>query len=138
MTISDALLTLDAGGVHWFRIDNGPNFYLDVWLDTSGRTGLTLSLYAPEQANALSVDLTPKGRGAPAKNDPTHDLLWKGSYATGVWYALVRNYNNYPVQYKIGSSQSTTTRNCVSYWEYLPTGQYVLWTDCGHYQNTNK
>ena len=131
MIISDTLLTLDAGGVHWFRIDNGSNFFLDVWLDTSGKSGITLALYAPEQTNALSVDLQPKGRGAPVKNEPTHDLLWKGAFAMGVWHVLVRNYNNFPVQYKIGSSQSTTIRVCRSYWEPI-NGVMTYWTNCGH------
>jgi hypothetical protein len=138
MPVTGATYTLEPGRVHWYKIDNGNNFFLNVWLEAGGRGGITLALYAPEQANGLSVDTQPKGRGAPVKNEPTVDLLWKGSYATGVWHALVRNYDPFPVQYKLGTQQSTTERNCISYWEWLPTGAYVLWTDCGHYTDTSK
>lgn len=135
--INGDLHTLDAGGVAWYKIDNGNNFFLDVWLDASGRGGITFAVFAPEQINGLSVDTQPKGRGAAAKNDP-RDLIWKGSYAMGVWHVLVRNHNPAPVQFKLGTMQSTTDRKCVSYWEWLPTGAYVLWTDCGMYTDTSK
>ncbi len=138
MTMTDQWQTIEAGARQWYKIDNGNNFYLDVWLDAYGRGNLTLAMYAPEQTNHLSPDLPPKGRGGPVKNEPTHDLYWSGAYATGTWYALVTNYNTVPVQYRIGTKQSSTDRNCVSYWEFLPTGQYVLWTDCGHYTDTSK
>lgn len=138
MTITDNWQTLGPGGVHWYKIDNGNNFFLDVWLDAHGQSGITFALFAPEQINGLNVNTQPKGRGAPVKADPSHDLWWKGSYATGVWHVLVRNYNSTPVQYKIGSKQATTDRKCVSYWEWLPTGQHVLWTDCGMYTDTSK
>ena len=110
-TITDTWQTLNPGAVHWYRIDNDKNFYLNVYIDDNGASGITLSLFSPDQANDLSVDLQPKGRGAPVKNEP-HDLLWKGSFATGVWYALVRNYNPNPLQYKIGIAQSTTYPPC--------------------------
>lgn len=130
-TISDVLQTLEPGGVHWYKIDNGKNFYLDVWLDANGQSGITFAMYSPEQTNGLAVDTIPKGRGGPAKNQP-HDLLWKGSFATGVWYALVRNYNPTPIQYKLGIQQSTTDRNCVGFWEFVDGGP-IWWVDCGHY-----
>lgn len=138
MAVTGEWVTLAAGAVHWYKIDNGNNFFLDLWLDANGKSDITLAVYAPEQANALSVNLPPKGRGTPNKSDPTHDLYWKGSSANGTWYALVRNYNTVPVQYRLGIQQSTTDRNCVSYWERLPTGEYVYWTDCGHYTDTSK
>ena len=128
---------IDPGSVHWYKIDNGKNFYLDVYIDANGASDITLAMFSPEQTNALSVDLPPKGRGGIVKNEP-HDLIWKGSYATGVWYALVRNYGTMPIQYKIGTAQSSSDRNCVSYPETLPTGQHVIWTDCGHYTDTSK
>lgn len=137
-TITDDWQTIEAGGVQWYKIDNGNNFYLDVWLDANRQSGISFALYAPEQINGLNVDTPPKGRGAPVKADPSHDQWWKGSYATGVWHILVRNYNQTTVQYKIGTKQSSADRRCVSYWEYLPTGGYVLWTDCGLYQDTSK
>ncbi|MBI5035542.1 MAG: hypothetical protein HZB51_33880 [Chloroflexi bacterium] len=134
-TVTDAFQVIEPGGVHWYKIDNGRNFYLDVYIDANGASGITLALYSPEQTNALAVDLPPKGRGGPVKNQP-HDLLWKGSYATGVWHALVRNYNSAPVQYKIGIAQTASDRNCVTYWERV-SGTMTLWTDCGLYQDVD-
>lgn len=130
--ITDESHTIEAGGIIWHKIDNKSNFFLDIWLDASGRGGITFAVFAPEQTNGLSVDTQPKGRGATAKNDP-RDLIWKGANAMGVWHVLVRNHNPFPVQYKLGTMQSTTERNCVGFWEWLPTGQYVWWVDCGMY-----
>ncbi len=138
LSVEDKWQTLGPHQVHWYKIDNGQNYYLDLWLDANGRGNVTLSVFAPEQINELSVGTKPKGTGAPAKNEPTHDLYWSGYRATGIWHALVINHNDVPVQYKVGSKQSTTDRKCVSYWEWLPTGLYVLWTDCGLYTDVNK
>ncbi len=130
MEVQDTWRNLDAGASEWYKIDNGNNFYLSVWLDAKGISGVTLSAFAPEQANGLSASTPPKGRGAPVKYDPSHDQFWLGAQARGVWHILVTNTNTFPVQYKIGDKQSTEERNCISYWETLPTGQYVYWTAC--------
>jgi hypothetical protein len=129
MEMSDTWRTLEPGAMHWYRVDNGNNFYLNVWLDAYGKSGITFAMYSPDQRNVLSVDTPPKGRGAPIKNDPSHDLFWAGSQAAGVWYALVRNYNSVPVQYRINYRQATEDRICRSYWEWIGSS-YVYWTAC--------
>jgi hypothetical protein len=130
--ISQDWETIAPHGVVWYRIDNGNNYFLEFWLDANGTRNITFSIFAPEQANDLSVATKPKGVGSFDKYSG-HDLFWKGYRATGSWYALVRNYNDFPVQYKVGIRESTTERNCWGYWEWLPTGDYVYWIDCGNY-----
>ncbi len=122
--------TIQPGAQIWYRIDNGNNFYLDVWMDTYGRPGVTFVVFSPEQAHNLSATTTPKGRSAAIKSDPTHDWWWKGAQAVGIWHVLVTNTTSTPMQYRIGNKQSTEERNCRSYWETLPTGLYVYWTAC--------
>ncbi len=127
---NDTWLRLDANSSIWYKIDNGDNFYLDLWLDAYGKSGVTLSVFSPEQANGLSVDTMPKGRGAPSKSDLSHDIFWSGAQARGTWYALVKNYNPFPVDYKLGNKQWTEVRNCRSYPEYI-NGVFVpSWTAC--------
>ncbi len=130
--ISQDWETVGPNGVVWYRIDNGNNYFLEFWLDANGTRNITFSIFSPEQANDLSVATKPKGVGAFDKYSG-HDLFWKGYRATGSWYALVRNFNDFPVQYKVGIRESTTERNCWGYWEWLPTGEYVYWIDCGNY-----
>lgn len=120
--------TIPAGGQVWYRIDNQNNFYLDIWMDTYGRPGVVFSVYAPQQTNALSASTPPKGRSAPSKEG--HDWGWKGAQANGIWHVLVQNTTNTPMPYRIDYKQSTEDRVCRSYWEWLPTGQYVYWTAC--------
>ncbi len=113
----------------WHVMDNGNNFYLNVWLDANGSEGIAFGMYAPSQRNGLSVNTQPKGRGAPVRTDKTHDQFWAGSQATGVWYTLVTNYSNAPMQYRIGFQQATEDRNCKSYWEWIGA-DLVYWTAC--------
>ena len=122
--------TIAPGGQVWYRIDNENNFYLDVWMDTYGQSGVTFAVYSPPQLNNLSAATTPKGRSAAIKTDPSHDWWWKGAQAIGIWHVLVTNTTSRPMQYRIGYKQSTEERICQSNWEYLPTGQYVYWTSC--------
>ena len=129
-TMSGEWEIIDAKASIWYRIDNGNNFYLDVWMDTYGRPGVTFAVYSPEQLNNLSATTAPKGRSAAIKTDTTHDWWWKGAQAVGIWHVLVTNTTLTPMQYRISNKQSTEQRNCRSYWEYLPTGQYVYWTAC--------
>lgn len=131
MDITNAWQTLAGGARRWYKIDNGDNFSLDVWLDANGRSGVTFAAYAPEQLNQLAtnLDIPPKGRGAPLKQDPSHDLMWSGAQARGVWSFLVTNSNPFQVDYRLGSRQSTEERNCNSYWEWIGTS-YVYWTAC--------
>jgi hypothetical protein len=124
--------TVGPNGVVWYRIDNGNNYFLEFWLDANGTRNITFSIFSPEQTNDLSVATKPKGVGAFDKYSG-HDLFWKGYRATGTWHVLVRNFNDFPVQYKVGIRESTTERNCWGYWEWLPTGEYVYWIDCGNY-----
>jgi hypothetical protein len=120
--------TIEANANVWYKVDNGQNFYLDVWVDANGKSGLGLSVYSPEQTNNLSLTTPPKGRGT-INGAPGHDLYWSGSQARGTWYALVTNSNASPVQYKIGSSRADADRNCVSYWEWIGK-DLVWWTAC--------
>ena len=122
--------TIAPGEQIWYRINNENNFYLDVWMDTYGRPGVSFAVYSPEQTNNLSAATAPKGRSAAIKTDTTHDWWWKGAQATGIWHVLVTNTTTTPMQYRIDYRQSTEQRNCRSYWEYLPTGAYVYWTAC--------
>jgi hypothetical protein len=122
--------TIDPRANIWYQIDNKNNFYLDIWMDTYGKPGVTFSVYSPEQSNNLSAATSPKGRNSTVKSDPTHDWWWRGAQATGIWHVMVTNITATPMQYRIGNKQSTEDRNCRSYWEFLPTGQYVLWTAC--------
>ncbi|MEW5719388.1 MAG: hypothetical protein AB1817_12215, partial [Chloroflexota bacterium] len=71
--------TIQPGERIWYRIDNGNNFYLDVWMDTYGRPGVTFAVYSPEQLNNLSAATAPKGRSATVRTDTTHDWWWKGA-----------------------------------------------------------
>lgn len=122
--------TIAPGQQIWYRINNENNFYLDIWMDTYGRPGVNFAVYSPDQVNNLSAATVPKGRSAAIKNDPTHDWWWKGAQAMGIWHVLVTNTTTMPIQYRIGYKQATEERICRSYWEYLPTGQYVYWTAC--------
>jgi hypothetical protein len=123
--------TIPPGGQVWYRIDNQNNFFLDIWMDTYGKPGVVFNVYSPEQTNNLSASTIPKGRSAPSKEG--HDWGWKGAQAMGVWHVLVMNTTNSPMQYRIDHRQSTMERECRSYWEWLPTGQYVYWTACRDY-----
>jgi len=131
MDVKDEWHDLAPGAVHWYKIDNGNNLLLDVWLDSKPSGGVTLAAFSPEQTNGLSVATPPKGRAAPVKTEPSHDIFWLGSSARGVWYFLVTNTNPFPVQYMIGDKQSTFDRNCWSYWEYIGSTP-VYWTKCSH------
>lgn len=130
--ISQDWETIGPKGVVWYRIDNGNNYFLEFWLDANGTRNISFSIFSPDQANDLSVATKPKGVGSFDKYSG-HDLIWKGYRAIGSWYALVRNFNDFPVQYKVGIRESTTERNCWGYWEWLPTGELVYWIDCGNY-----
>jgi hypothetical protein len=122
--------TIPPGGQVWYRINNENNFYLDIWMDTYGRPGVVFNVYSPEQINGLSANTSPKGRNSTTKSDPTHDWWWKGAQANGIWHVLVLNTTSTPMQYRIHYKQTTEDRVCRSYWEWLPTGQYVYWTAC--------
>ena len=129
-TMSGEWETIGPGQQIWYRINNENNFYLDVWMDTYGRPGVSFAVYSPEQLNNLSAATAPKGRSAAIKTDTTHDWWWKGAQAMGIWHVLVTNTTATPIQYRIGNKQSTEERICRSYWEYLPSGLYVYWTAC--------
>jgi hypothetical protein len=123
--------TIGPGEQIWYRINNENNFYLDVWMDTYGKQGVSFAVYSPEQLNNLSVATAPKGRSAAIRTDTTHDWWWKGAQAVGIWHVLVTNTTSTPMQYRISNKQATEDRtNCRSYWEYLPSGAYVYWTAC--------
>ena len=122
--------TIPPGGQVWYRVNNENNPYLDIWMDTYGRPGVTFAVYSTEQMNAWIPATPPKGRSAENRSDPSHDWCWKGAQAMRIWHVLVTNTTTTLMQYRIDYKQSTEQRNCRSYWEYLPTGAYVYWTAC--------
>jgi hypothetical protein len=122
--------TIGPGQQIWYRVNNENNFYLDVWMDTYGRPGVSFAVYSPAQMNNLTAATAPKGRSAAIKTDTTHDWWWKGAQAMGIWHVLVTNTSTTPMQYRIDYKQSTEERNCWSYWEAIGSNPHVYWTAC--------
>jgi hypothetical protein len=115
----------------WFKIGSGINPQrLEVWVDTNGKTGIGLAVYAPEQYNAIWNGVPPKGRGSPNKL-LKHDLYWNGQDpAGGTWYLVVTNTTSNLLDYKVGYNRVETPRkSCESYWESL-SGAPAYWTAC--------
>ncbi|MBI3914890.1 MAG: LysM peptidoglycan-binding domain-containing protein [Chloroflexi bacterium] len=117
--------------VLWYRLPYGEEpRKLHVWLDTGGKGGVTFEVYSPDSANNLS-NAQVTGRGTYNRFEPTHDLTWSGeSIIPGIWYVKVISHNDVPTEHSLGYTQAAYSRTCHSYWESLPTGQYVYWTAC--------
>jgi hypothetical protein len=100
---------------------------MDVWLDATPHTGVSMAIFAPNGGDH------PIGHGTPFNADPTR-LLWSGGHwdGDGYWYALIVNSNPVPVQYRVTSSQQDiSNRSCFSYWEnYATSSVPVYWTEC--------
>ena len=120
---------INPGGRVWYKI-GADGSHMDVWMTTYGHPGLGFKVYAPNQ-DPLAADSEPKGVGTYPNNDP-NTLRWSGGSwrQKGTWYALVYNNSSTAASFKFESNQSKVNKNCYSYWEWLPTGQYVYWTVC--------
>lgn len=81
----------------WYKVTDS-RLQLEIWVDANGQSGIALAIYAPDQKDLYG---TPVGRGSPNQNEH-RDLFWTGrSRAWGTWYAVVTNYNPYPVNYSL-------------------------------------
>ncbi len=120
---------INPGGQIWYKI-GADGSHMDVWMTTYGHPGLGFNIYAPNQ-NLSAPDLEPKGVGTYPNNDP-NTLRWSGGSwrQMGTWYASVYNNSSTATSFKLETNQSKVNKNCDSYWETLPTGQYVYWTAC--------
>ncbi len=120
----DTWRSLDAGANVWYRIGSSGD-HMDVWLDATPRTGVGMTIYAPNGSDQ------PVGRGTPHNADPTR-LVWSGGHwsGDGYWYALITNSNPISIQYRVTSTQQDiTNKTCWSYWEYIGSNP-VYWTKC--------
>ena len=108
----------------WYKMQDA-GLQLTIWVDANGQKGLDLAVYAPDQRDLYGK---PIGRGAFNKFEPAHDLFWTGrSRATGVWYALVTNNSQSPIQYSINYSRSkhSVADRCAEC-----HGSEIQWWDC--------
>ncbi len=128
--ITDDDQFIDPGARLWYKAGSN-GMHIDVAMLTYGQPGLNFSVYAPNNQNFSAPDLKPTGVGTYSNSDP-NTLRWAGGSMSqrGTWYALVTNTSAARLKFKMGSSQSTVDKTCVSYWETLPSGQYVYWTKC--------
>jgi hypothetical protein len=136
MSVPDAWQDMGPGDSVWYKTPYSENFrVLEFWLETNLPDVASFSIYSPDQTDGLSAATKPVGRGTHSKSDPDNVIRWKASYAKpGVWYIYLFNKTDKPISFKLNNNQQTTpVKKCISYWEYLPTGEYVLWTDCGFY-----
>ncbi len=136
MPVPDGWQDMGPMGSVWYKIPYSENFrLLEFWLEMNLPDVAGFSIYSPDQTDGLSPATKPVGRGTHSKNDPDNVIRWKASYAKpGVWYIYLYNRTDKPISFKLNNNQEyTPVKKCISYWEYLPTGQYVLWTDCGFY-----
>lgn len=136
MPVPDGWQDMEPGGSVWYKIPYSENFrLLEFWLEMNLPDVAGFSIYSPDQTDGLSPATKPVGRGTHSKNDPDNLIRWKASYAKpGIWYIYLYNRTDKPISFKMNNNQQyTPVKKCISYWEYLPTGQYVLWTDCGFY-----
>lgn len=135
--ITDTWSSIAPGASIWFKTDySDGNRNIELWVDSTVQNALGLSILSPDQANSW-WNAKPVGRGTFNKGQPEHVLTWVSGYAApGVWYALLQNYTNSPVTYRLtGNISSAGVKKCVGYWENLAlTGERVFWVDCGHYQ----
>jgi hypothetical protein len=116
--------TLASGASVWYKVGNGGE-HIEVSLDANPLSGMALYVYAPGNSS------DPIGQGSLQKS--TGRLFWAGGHwqSEGAWLARVANNNPMAVQYTLTSSgQAIGNKSCYSYWENLPTGQRVYWTEC--------
>lgn len=134
--LSETWQVLEPGKYLWYKTPYSEGFrILEFWLETAVPNTISMAFYSPDQTPGLSTATKPIGRGTHSNGDPDTILRWKAGYAKpGVWYILLTNNTNQPASFKLNSNmQNTAVKKCISYWETLPTGEYVYWTDCGFY-----
>jgi hypothetical protein len=115
---------LAAGASVWYKVGKGGE-HIDVFLDSPLLSGMVLQIYAPGNLS------DPVGQGTLQKG--TGRLAWAGGHwnSDGDWMARVTNNNPLPANYTLTSSvRDISNKSCYGYWEYLPTGQYVYWSEC--------
>ncbi|MBI4791019.1 MAG: hypothetical protein HY782_28650 [Chloroflexi bacterium] len=85
-----------------YRFDyRGDGSQIRVALDASDANAVTLSIYTPEQIEAVrrGETVTPVGRGMPNKD---HNFFWAGGFRIlGVYHAVVENRSKSPISYRI-------------------------------------
>jgi hypothetical protein len=125
----DKWMSIAPGASVWLKMENGRATVMDLWLDANGQGGLNLFVYAPDISAGLNTNTKPTGRGTFNRLEPSHDLLWRGQSPNGgTWHALVTNGNSIPISFKLGFVRTAVVRDCSGpYWEYLPSGEYILW-----------
>ena len=134
--ITGAWQSIPPGGSVWYKTPYSDGYRnIELWVDSPAQNALGLALFSPDQQVGAWTDWKPVGRGTFNARQPEHVLAWIAGYArSGVWFALIQNYTNAPVSYRLaGNLSSADVKKCHSYWEYLPSGAHVYWTDCGHY-----
>lgn len=115
--------TLGAGANVWYRIGNG-GVHMDVFLDATPMSNVTLAVFAPNQFHK------PIGYGTPARGGA--QLVWAGGHwkSQGDWVAKITNGNPVPISYRLTSSAiDISNKSCYSYWEWIGPN-YVYWTEC--------
>ena len=116
--------TIAPGASAWYKIGSGGE-HIEAFLDANPLSGIALYVYAPGNLS------DPIGQGSLQKS--TGRLVWAGGHwrSEGAWLARVANNNPMAVQYTLTSSgQAMGNKSCYSYWENLPTGQRIYWTEC--------
>ncbi|HEX7592780.1 MAG TPA: hypothetical protein VF429_01285 [Anaerolineae bacterium] len=137
LEIADTWRAIDPGASVWFKTNDSASYRdIELWIDSPASNALDLSIFSPDQTGGLGVNSKPVGRGSFNKGEPQHALTWKAGYAKGgIWYALVQNFSNAPVSYKLdGNLSSTDAKFCHGYWETL-RGQLIYWVDCNPLHN---
>jgi hypothetical protein len=133
LPINNTWQIVNANQVKWYRIDNGKNFYLTVYVDTKDKKTIRMSAYAPDQAGELSLSTQPKGWADPWKESTAHDYVQNIKHGEGVWHFVVHNNNPFPVEHRLSTTGAGDDRTCKSFWEVDVYGRNVYWTDCGMY-----
>jgi hypothetical protein len=129
MEVPEDFVKINPGSRLWFKIGSDGS-HIDVWMTTYAQPGLGFAVYAPNQ-DLGAPETKPKGVGTYPNSDP-NTLRWSGGSWTqrGIWYAVVTNTSDKALSFKLSSNQFLVNHNCHSYWENLPSGEYVYWTAC--------
>ncbi|MBI5650027.1 MAG: hypothetical protein HZC40_06190 [Chloroflexi bacterium] len=128
---------INANSAKWYRIDNGVNFYMEIFMDTKNHETLRFAAFAPAKSGDMSVTSQPTGRSSPFKDNPQHDFFYRATHAEGVWHLVVQNDNPFPVEHRLSSNAAGDDRSCKSFWRIGSDGKPFWYTDCGMY-NMNK
>lgn len=135
LDITDTWQSIAPGANVWYKTPYSDGYrIIELQVDSPTQNALGLSIFSPEQTDGLWLNTKPVGRGMFNKGQPQHALTWIAGYAKpGVWYALLQNFSDSPVPYRLtGNISPAAVKHCHGYWEGIH-GQYVYWVDCGHY-----